>query len=198
MNKYIIYKYTSPSQKIYIGQTNQGLKRRAYNGEGYKHSIYFYNAIKKYGWENFKSQILKQNLNKQQANYWEEYYIKYYQSNNRNYGYNISEGGNNHTLSPQAKEKISQYMKNNNPMKNPEIAKKVSKKTRGQSLSEQAKKNISQGHKKKILCIETGIIYNSRQEAAKAVKRSPSGIGRAATGQQKTCANLHWRYINDD
>lgn len=86
-------------------------------------------------------------------------------------------------------------MKENNPMKNKDIAKKVSEKLRGRLLSEQIKKNISEGHKKKILCIETNIVYNSREEAAKAVGVSPSGVGRAANGEQKTSAGYHWRYL---
>ena len=42
---------------------------------------------------------------------------------------------------------------------------------------------MANGHKKKVLCVETGIIYNSRNEAAKSINISPSGIGRAATGE---------------
>ena len=44
---------------------------------------------------------------------------------------------------------------------------------------------MSESHKKKVICIETGIIYNSRNEAAKAVNVSGSGIGRAIKGEQK-------------
>ena len=42
------------NNKIYVGQTKQSLSRRfRHNGEGYKHCICFYNAIQKYGWDNF-------------------------------------------------------------------------------------------------------------------------------------------------
>ena len=194
-NNFIVYKYTSPSGKIYIGQTNQGLKKRYYNGQGYKHCSYFYNAICKYGIDNFYKEILKENLSLEEANYWEVYYINFFNSTDKKKGYNISSGGNNRTMSQEAKEKLSKKMKENNPMKNKDIAKKVSEKLRGRLLSEQIKKNISEGHKKKILCIETNIVYNSREEAAKAVGVSPSGVGRAANGEQKTSAGYHWRYL---
>lgn len=194
-NNFIVYKYTSPSGKIYIGQTNQGLKKRYYNGQGYKHCSYFYNAICKYGIDNFYKEILKENLSLEEANYWEAYYINFFNSTDKKKGYNISSGGNNRTMSQEAKEKLSKKMKENNPMKNKDIAKKVSEKLRGRLLSEQIKKNISEGHKKKILCIETNIVYNSREEAAKAVGVSPSGVGRAANGEQKTSAGYHWRYL---
>ena len=89
-------------------------------------------------------------------------------------------------------------MKENNPMKNPEISQKVSKKLKGRSLSEETIKNISNGHKKMVQCIETGEIFESRNAAAEAVGVSPSGIGRAINGEQKTSAGYHWRYINED
>lgn len=49
MKKYVVYTYTSPSNKKYIGQTCNPLKVRAANGEGYKTCPKFYQAIKKYG-----------------------------------------------------------------------------------------------------------------------------------------------------
>lgn len=195
--KYKIYKYTSPSNKIYIGQTCRSLRQRSYGGEGYCHSTYFYNAIKKYGMENFSCEILKDNLTLEEANYWETYYIDFYKSNNREYGYNICSGGNNHTLSEEAKKNSSIRMKNNNPMKNPEVAKRVRNKNKGRKLSEETRKNISNGHKKKILCIDTGQIFESRQAAAEFYGVDPSNIGRAATGEFKTSAGKKWRYIEE-
>lgn len=195
MNNYIIYKYTSPSGKVYIGQTSQKIYKRSRGGAGYVHCKYFYAAIEKYGWENFTREILKENLTLNEANYWEQYYIQFYCSNDRTKGYNITSGGNNHTLSEEGREKLSEKMTKNNPMKNPEIAEKVAQKRRGVKLSQQACDNISNGHKKQVECIETGENFESRQAAAKAYKVSPSGIGRAAIGEQKTSAGKHWRYI---
>lgn len=42
------------NQKIYIGITSQLFKERWNRGNGYLGNNYFYNAIKKYGWEKFK------------------------------------------------------------------------------------------------------------------------------------------------
>lgn len=195
MNDYMIYKYTSPSGKIYIGQTHQKIYQRSRGGMGYIHCTYFYAAIQKYGWKNFKREILKNNLTIEEANYWEIYYIQLYQANDRTKGYNITAGGNNHELSEEARLKQSIRMKENNPMQDPEIAEKVAQKRRGVNLSEEARENISNGHKKQIECIETGEIFESRQAAAEAYNVSPSGIGRAACGEQKTSAGMHWRYI---
>ena len=58
MGDYVVYKHTSPSGKVYIGITGQDIHRRwRNNGEGYRGQL-FYNAIKKYGWENISHEIL--------------------------------------------------------------------------------------------------------------------------------------------
>ena len=50
--------HVSPSKKYYIGITSQAVNKRWKNGKGYKSSPYFYNAIQKYGWNNFEHNIL--------------------------------------------------------------------------------------------------------------------------------------------
>lgn len=55
--KYYIYIHTCPNEMRYIGQSKNP-KQRWNNGEGYKRNIDFYNAIKKYGWENIKHEIV--------------------------------------------------------------------------------------------------------------------------------------------
>lgn len=61
-DNYSIYKHTSPSGKSYIGITKQGKKRFGKDGNGYKKQRKFYNAIQKYGWDNFKHEIIEDNL----------------------------------------------------------------------------------------------------------------------------------------
>ena len=51
------------NNKVYIGQTIQSPEERWKNGNGYKGCYYFYNAIQKYGWDNFEHIILEQNNN---------------------------------------------------------------------------------------------------------------------------------------
>ena len=88
---YTVYKYTSPSNKIYIGITCNSLTMRAgNNGERYDKCPIFNKAIKKYGWENFTCEILAQELTEEEAKRLEKYYIKLYDSRNPNKGYNIS------------------------------------------------------------------------------------------------------------
>ena len=88
MNIYI-YKHTSPSGKCYVGQT-VNIKER-WKAKSYQQCRKFYNAIKKYGWDNFEHEILCVCNTPKDANDKEAYYIKYYDSINN--GYNIVPGG---------------------------------------------------------------------------------------------------------
>lgn len=78
--------------KIYIGITSQNAERRWQKGAGY-YGTYFYNAIKKYGWDGFEHQILAEGLTKEQAEAMEIHLIAKHNSTDREIGYNIAEGG---------------------------------------------------------------------------------------------------------
>lgn len=95
---FIVYRYWSPSNKSYIGQTCYSLDRRA-GSEGREYTRQnkcpkFANAIKKYGWDWFKEhrEILKENLSQEEANKWEAYYIGFF--NSMENGYNVLDGNN--------------------------------------------------------------------------------------------------------
>lgn len=88
----IVYIYTFPNGKKYVGQTSVSLKERAKNGEGYINSPAVYNAIKKYKWENLQIETFPCN-SEEEMNFLEQYYIKLYKTNERQYGYNLTLGG---------------------------------------------------------------------------------------------------------
>lgn len=91
--KWKVYKHKSPNGKIYIGITSQEPERRWQNGYGYATQQLFWRAIQKYGWDNFEHEILEENLTKEEAFQRENYYIDIFKSNQREYGYNITSGG---------------------------------------------------------------------------------------------------------
>ena len=64
---YYVYKHTSPNNKIYIGITGQNPEKRWQSGIGYVGNTHFANAIKKYGWKNFKHEILFSGLTIEEA-----------------------------------------------------------------------------------------------------------------------------------
>lgn len=89
MNNYIVYAHINKENgKSYIGITSRDPNIRwGLNGNGYKDQPKFYNAIQKYGWDNFIHTILNKELTEEEALELETYYIKKYNSINN--GYNI-------------------------------------------------------------------------------------------------------------
>lgn len=116
--KWVVYKHTSPNNKVYIGITSTKPERRWRCGEGYIANKHFYNAIKKYGWDNFKHEILYEGLTLQEASIKEKELIKHFNSMNQNFGYNLTSGGrSDFRFSESALRKMSIRMQGKgNPM----------------------------------------------------------------------------------
>ena len=94
---YIVYKHTSPSNKVYIGVTTKSLEERSgKNSIHYKSHKHFWNAIQKYGWDNFKHEILEEGLTKVEASIMEQYYVAKFKANDKEFGYNLTSGGELH------------------------------------------------------------------------------------------------------
>lgn len=88
-----VYVHISPSIKYYVGITSQKPEDRWRNGKGYKHNDYFTKAINKYGWDNFQHEVIASNLTEEEAKNFEKILIEKFKSNNREYGYNFTKGG---------------------------------------------------------------------------------------------------------
>lgn len=106
-NNYIVYKHTSPSNKVYIGITSKSPQERWSSGFGYATQTYFFRAIVKYGWVNFKHEILFDGLTKDEAYAKEIELIAHYKSADIHYGYNIDLGGNNHIVSEETVKRMA-------------------------------------------------------------------------------------------
>jgi group I intron endonuclease len=75
-----IYKITSPSNKIYIGQTTNYSKRHnAYKNHKCKGQPKLFASIEKYGFINHTIEIVKE-CQVEDLNYYERYYQEYYES----------------------------------------------------------------------------------------------------------------------
>lgn len=186
--------------KKYIGQTQQPVEQRWKNGAGYKPCSYFYSAILKYGWDNFHHLILEQGeWTQEEANEKEKFYIAFYHSNEPEFGYNLTEGGNV-AIAKNALPKALEWMK-----EHPEFGK-----ARAQDMLKWQNEHpeeilamrrinaqkATNARKKKVQCIETGEIFESASEAARKIPNtSQSKICMVCRGQRKTCGGFHWKYI---
>jgi len=54
-------------------------------------------------------------------------------------------------------------------------------------------KRIGEFSSNKVLCVETGVVYNSQLEASIETNTSESGISNCLNGKRRKANNLHWR-----
>lgn len=152
---YTIYIHTNKiNGKVYVGQTSQSVEQRWRNGNGYINNTYFNRAIEKYGWDNFKHEILCTGLSEEEADRMEIVMIARFCSNDPDKGYNLTIGGEgthgyHHTeetknkiselqtgrrLTEEWKKHISESLKGNNAY------------WYGKTFSEEHKKHLSESH----------------------------------------------------
>lgn len=101
LKKWIIYMYTFPNGKRYIGKTHRELHERqgSSNFSDYMGNTLLWKAIKKYGADNIKQDILVEDyMSDEQSSLYEMHYIAKYKTNycrynNPSYGYNLTDGG---------------------------------------------------------------------------------------------------------
>lgn len=172
-----IYKTTNLiNKKIYIG-----LSTKDENIEYFGSGLILLRAIKKYGKENFKREIIEFCDSIEFLKKREIFWIKKLKSAEQNIGYNISKGGIGGYLGVEASKKISiatsLRMKGNVPWN---AGKKALNK--GVLMSEEQKKKLrkpkSEEHKnklsiiainrtnKKILCLNNSKVYDTGKQAA--------------------------------
>ena len=85
------------NQKKYIGKTVRQLNNRKIRHLSAVHknreNVYFHNAIRKYGGDNFRWGIICECSSLKELSQKERYYIGLYRTNNPTFGYNLTNGG---------------------------------------------------------------------------------------------------------
>lgn len=111
---YCVYRHTCPNNKIYIGITGRKPAERWQNGFGYRNNKHFFAAIKKYGWEKIKHEILFEGMTKEEAEKKEILLITETKSSNPEFGYNVAKGGRSNSgykHTKETKDKIRNSLK---------------------------------------------------------------------------------------
>lgn len=211
MNNYCVYKHISPSGKIYIGITGGNPLHRWSGGKGYKRNAHFWRSICKYGWDSFKHEIIIDSVSKSDAAKIEKELIQLYKSNDPQYGYNITDGGETNILPESSLKKISKANKGRKfseetRMRMSESRKQLLKNnpmlaaTRcGSKLTAEHKEKLlhaaQSSVKKKIQCIETGVVYESLTSACKSVGVNITCLSEMLHGKQKSAGGYTWRFV---
>jgi group I intron endonuclease len=200
---YCIYKHTSPSGKVYIGQTCQKIwVRWLHNGNGYKYNPVFWKAIQKYGWDNFTHEVLIEGISKSEADYSEKYLIKWYKLHGLSY--NCTDGWDGtFGLTPWNKGLKSWIIPWNKgiPMSK-ETKMKVSKAKKGHKYGPQSALHIlhkAEVHKKPIVMVDIENPnlwepFKSAKDAQDKLGFSRKGINRCLTNDCVQCYGYFWFY----
>lgn len=201
---YSVYMHIAPNNKKYIGITMRNPKMRWKNGSGYLNNSHFYNAIKKYGWNNIEHLILFTGLSKEEAEKKEIELIAQYKTTNRKYGYNNDNGGKTigtHSAATKEKMKLSHQGKRPFIHKSEEEKEKHRKRTTEKWKDEKARKKMLEGiikkHGVKVLCVETGKFFNTLVEAGNYYNVCSKHIGKCCKGERKTAGGYHWEQYKE-
>lgn len=173
-----VYKHTSPSGKVYIGIAKDPKHRWRGAGNGYKGSTRIWHAIQKYGWDNFEHEIIADNLTRAEACDMEIELIHEYKSTDPSHGYNLKEGGQHGTLSPESINKLSASLK-------------------GHPVSDKVRRILADINKKPLICLETKEIFESASDASKKLNLCRTTISKVARGVLNTCGGLHFAILSD-
>lgn len=216
----VIYKITTPSNKLYVGKTYDLRKRiNAHKcAVKYGKNIMLHNSIRKYGWDAHKLEIIEEvadELMNEREVFWINE-LKTYCYENK-FGLNMTKGGDGQRSTWMHKTELRKYFSDKfSGDGNPFYGKKHSEETR-KILSENAKirnkkdkrtipewgaekgRNIV---RKKVLCYNLdGTFnreYNSVSDAANDLKIPPSCISAVCRGERKTTDNYRFIFKTND
>ena len=214
--------FTNFNDKVYIGQTTKTIEKRLQ--EHFRISkysdYYIHRAIIKYGKENFFIKEIDISYNKEELNEKEKKYILEYNSFISEKGYNLTMGGEGNIPNEETHQKMKGE---NNPMfgrhHSDETKKLIGESKKGEKNywfgkhpSEKTRKKLSEWqkgeksywygktgkdnpHSKKVICMETGEIFDAITNVERKYGYHRSGVSRCCIGIRQTTGGFHWQYI---
>lgn len=211
-----IYKLTSPTGKIYIGQSkNIELRKHRYEILQCKRQTKLFASLNKHGWEKHSFDVLCE-CDQSMLNEMEMFYIKKYKTFNTNHGLNLTSGGDHTELSVETikkisdsnkgkkltekhKKQISDSKKNNKYWVGRKHSDSTKEKLRiinsNKILSDEHKHKISNACKGRIVSIET----RKKQSIANTGNTSPmKGKTASIETRNKRSASLKGRVFSDE
>lgn len=201
MGLYAVYVHKMPNGKVYVGITGQEPTKRWKNGKGYPQNQHLSNAVKRYGWEKIEHIIVADGLSKEQAAEMEKQLIRQYRSNEQEFGYNQSTGGENPAegsrWTEETKKKVSASLLGKKHTE--EHNEKISKAKKGKPNGLEGRKGVLCGKSGLVKQIseETGDVvaeYHGFPEARRLTGYALTPMKEAAKGVRKRAYGYLWKY----
>lgn len=217
MNGLIYVAECKVNGKRYVGQTVQKFEARQahhkWKTENNIENTHFYNAIRKYGWDNFTWAVIVEGVdNMDSLNELEKYWIA--ELNTYNNGYNSTTGGDNYKRSEETKRKMSKAMtgkilseEHKQKLREAHQGKKLSeehkqklrKASTGRTHSEEARKRIRKANEIPIISMDLGTecveVFNSAKEAGRITGIERRNICACCRGKRKTAGGFKFSYM---
>lgn len=186
MSEYCVYMHVNKANgKRYIGITSDNPLKRWANGKGYYRNKHFSDAINKYGWNNFEHVILYTDLTKDEACETEQYLIKYYQTQDKRMGYNLTSGGEHFVHSEESKQRMSERRKG-----------KGTRKRTPEQIEHMKASHGGGAAPSSVICLDTGERYRSINDASRATGINKKGISGCCRNKKNynTAGGYRWAY----
>lgn len=74
--------------------------------------------------------------------------------------------------------------------------KRISEAMKGKKHSEETKRKMSEAHSKKVICLETDIVFESAYDAQRKIGIFKTNISNVCNGKLKTAGGYHWKFYN--
>jgi group I intron endonuclease len=178
----VIYKITNTiNDKVYVGQTTRDLHERIashkYCAGNRTNNLPIYNAMAKYGFDNFTFEEIDNASSIEELNKKEELHIEQLGSLFPN-GYNLMSGGQNRLDSEETKKKKSRSRKIllSNKENHPNWGK-------------------TSGKAKRVLCLNNNVEYVSARKAAIELDLDPSAIPRVCKNEFSNTKGFRFKYL---
>lgn len=190
----LIYKITNKiNGKVYIGQTTRSLKTRWKEHYTNKSNCYaLHRAVQKYGKENFEIKVIDHGHSREELDNKEIFWIQFYDSMNRNKGYNLTSGGEtNKVMSEETRRKMSESKKGE---KNPfygkhhteETKKEHSEAVRGYKHTEESRRRMSESRKGMSYSLERNLKISKSKIGHKVSQETREKLRKANLGKKQS------------
>lgn len=150
----IIYLITSPSGKYYVGQTTEKnfWKRMGDHRRAAECCTALRRAVKKYGWNNMKVEILGTTRQLHKLNDYERKFVKLYKSFGKQ-GYNLLSGGrSNYRMSDKTKQRMCRSWRNRSEKDKKQHSErcKIAWQNRSEEQKEYFRRRVSESSRRRL------------------------------------------------
>ncbi len=186
--------------KRYVGITSQKVEYRWNYGDGYKNNPHFRAAILKYGWDGFNHIVLFDNLSEEEAKSKEKELISQWRTQDRQYGYNVTAGGDGLCGYVPSEELRKRWSEIRTGTKRSDETKRRMSQSTALTRPDVMKKSAEAKYKAvSAFTSDNKLVgtYESIVEATEQLSLSASSrrhISDCCNGKRKSCGGYKWQY----